>query len=179
MIFGEKLGFCWQLQKGSVAVLVSVDSLVDRQQTGDMNELQTLKLTAYTPVTIADPVQLRRTKLAGKLAEQIEAAKAAATGNTYLAQRVRRTRTAGVTTTETVERRVRHWFRAVDDRRWAVMAFYGSKQLEFGKGKNAVEVANLAGVAAVFDKLRKAVLAGELDSQITSAAETLKRGFRK
>ena len=140
-----------------------------------MNELNSLKLMSYTPAVVSDPIQLRRTKLAGKLTEQIEAAKAAAEGNTYVAQRVRRTKTEGVTTSQTVQRRVKQWFRAVDDRRWAVMLFYGSKQLEFGKGKNAVEVANLAGVAATLDTLRKAVLAGELDSQITSAAETLKR----
>ena len=73
----QEVRFLLTVSKGSLAVLVSVDSLVDRQQTGDMNELQTLKLTAYTPVTITDPVQLRRTKLAGKLTEQIEAAKAA------------------------------------------------------------------------------------------------------
>ena len=77
MIFGEKLDFCWQLQKGSVAVLVSVDSLANRQQTRHMNELNSLKLMSYTPAVVSDPIQLRRTKLAGKLTEQIEAAKAA------------------------------------------------------------------------------------------------------
>ena len=114
-----------------------------------------------------------------KYNEQIEAAKAAAAGNTYLAQRVRRTKTDGGTVNQTVQRRVRQWFRAVDDKRWAVMLFYGSKQLEFGKGKNAVEVASLASVAATLDTLRKAVLAGELDSQITTAADALKRGFKQ
>ena len=144
-----------------------------------MNELNSLKLMSFTPAVVSDPIQLRRAKLAGKLTEQIEAAKAAAAGNTYLAQRVRRTKTDGGTVNQTVQRRVRQWFRAVDDKRWAVMLFYGSKQLEFGKGKNAVEVASLASVATAFDTLRNAVLAGELDNQITTAADALKRGFAK
>ena len=83
-----------------------------------------------------------------------------------------------MTTNQAVQRRVKHWFRAVNYKRWG-MLFYGSKQLDCGKGMNAVEVATVANVATALDTLRMAVLAGELDSPITTAADALKRGFKQ
>jgi hypothetical protein len=46
---------------------------------------------------------------------------------------------------------------------------YGSKLLEFAKGKNAIELATEAEVADVLAKVREAVENGELDSLIGSA----------
>ena len=133
-----------------------------------MNELNKLKLMTYDSAGIAvDPKTRRRTKLAARISEQMAAAKAAGEGTVYM-------RVAG-----DKQRRVKQWFRAVDDKRWAVVLFYGSKQLELAKGKNAVECAGLTGVQSVLETLRTAVIAGELDTQIGAAAELLKRGFKK
>jgi len=144
-----------------------------------MSELQNLKLTAFTAPTQPDPVQHRRDKLAAKLMEQIESAQAAEQGTEYRAERVRRVKTETGTERQVVQRRVRNWFRALDDRRWAVLVFYGARQLDLAKNKNAVEVQGIAGVRAALETLRKAVLAGELDAQINTAAESLKRGFKR
>jgi hypothetical protein len=57
--------------------------------------------------------------------------------------------------------------------------FYGARQLELAKNKNAVEVSSIAGVRTALETLKKAVLAGELDAQINSAAESLKKGFKQ
>jgi len=56
--------------------------------------------------------------------------------------------------------------------------FYGARQLEFAKNKNAVEVSGIAAVRSALETLRKAVLAGELGAQISAAAESLKKGFK-
>jgi hypothetical protein len=144
-----------------------------------MSELQNLKLTAFTAPTQPDPVQHRRDKLAAKLMEQIESAQAAEQGTEYRSERVRRVKTETGTEQEVVQRRVRNWFRAIDDRRWVVMVFYGARQLDLAKNKNAVEVVGIAGVRSALETLKKAVLAGELDAQIATAAESLKRGFKR
>jgi len=144
-----------------------------------MSELQNLKLTAFTAPTQPDPVQHRREKLAAKLMEQIESAQAAEQGTEYRAERVRRVKTETGTEQQVVQRRVRSWFRRIDDKRWVVMVFYGARQLDLAKNKNAVEVQGIAGVRAALETLRKAVLAGELNAQINTAAESLKRGFKR
>lgn len=144
-----------------------------------MNELKSLTLTQCSTKITVNPVQQRRTKLASKLAEQIAAAQAAATGGTHLVQRVRRIKGENGTSTESVQRRVRQWFVPLDDKRWAVMVRYGSQELQFSKGKNAVEAGSMAAVITVLETLRRAVLAGELDSQLENAAAALKRGFKK
>ena len=144
-----------------------------------MSELQNLKLTAFTAPTQPDPVQHRRDKLAAKLMEQIESAQAAEQGTEYRSERVRRVKTETGTEQEVVQRRVRNWFRPLDDKRWVVMVFYGARQLDLAKNKNAVEVQGIAGVRSALETLKKAVLAGELDAQINTAAESLKRGFKR
>lgn len=144
-----------------------------------MSELQNLKLTAFTAPTQPDPVQHRRDKLAAKLMEQIESAQAAEQGTEYRSERVRRVKTETGTEQEVVQRRVRNWFRALDDKRWVVMVFYGARQLDLAKNKNAVEVVGIGGVRTALETLKKAVLAGELDAQIATAAESLKRGFKR
>ena len=87
-----------------------------------MNALNTLKLMSFDSAAVAvDPASRRRAKLAAKIAHQIAAAKAAIEGN-------------AVNGTEG-RRRVRQWFHAVDEKRWALMLFYGSKQLELEIGR--------------------------------------------
>ena len=51
------------------------------------------------------------------------------------------------------------------------MVRYGSKPLEFAKGKNAIELANEAEVADVLCKVREAAEDGELDALIEQQAQ--------
>ena len=54
---------------------------------------------------------------------------------------------------------------------------YGTKLLELGKGKWAVEVGTEKELVPTLEMIKGAVLAGELDNQIEVAAIKLREGF--
>ena len=56
---------------------------------------------------------------------------------------------------------------------------YGSKPLEFAKGKNAIELASEAEVADTLRKVRDAVELGELDALIEAQAQFGRRVTQK
>ena len=56
---------------------------------------------------------------------------------------------------------------------------YGSKPLEFAKGKNAIELASEAEVADTLRKLREAAELGELDALIEQQAQFGRRVTQK
>jgi len=56
---------------------------------------------------------------------------------------------------------------------------YGSKPLEFGKGKNAIELSSEAEVADVLAKVREAAELGELDALIEKQAHYGRRVTQK
>ena len=56
---------------------------------------------------------------------------------------------------------------------------YGSKPLEFAKGKNAIELATEAEVADVLAKVREAAELGELDALIEQQAQFGRRVTQK
>ena len=47
------------------------------------------------------------------------------------------------------------------------------------KGKNAVELADMAALQEALAAIKQAVLAGELDAQIEAASGQLRAGFKK
>ena len=56
---------------------------------------------------------------------------------------------------------------------------YGSKPLEFAKGKNAIELANEAELADVLAKVREAAELGELDALLEKQAQFGRRVTQK
>ena len=56
---------------------------------------------------------------------------------------------------------------------------YGSKPLEFAKGKNAIELESEAEVAGVLAKVREAAELGELDALIKQQAQFGRRVTQK
>jgi len=56
---------------------------------------------------------------------------------------------------------------------------YGSKSLEFSKGKNAIELGSEAEVADVLAKVRQAAELGELDTLIEKQAQFDRRMAQK
>ena len=56
---------------------------------------------------------------------------------------------------------------------------YGSKPLEFAKGKNAIELASEAEVADLLAMVREAAELGELDVLIEKQAQFGRRGTQK
>jgi hypothetical protein len=146
-----------------------------------MAELGKLKLVAFTGPQAATPQQLRRNKLIGRLREQIALAEAVRDGTVYAATRKRVVTDAeGVRSTVTAPKRVKHWWIKDAAGKLILTVRYGSKLLELGgKGKNAVEVADIKQLVPTLKIICDAVLAGELDAEIAAASVGLKAGFKR
>lgn len=59
------------------------------------------------------------------------------------------------------------------------MVEIGSRVLDINRGKNAIEIANIADLIAVIETVKSAVETGELDAEIEAASGSLKAEFRK
>lgn len=56
---------------------------------------------------------------------------------------------------------------------------YGAKVIELAKGRNAIEVGSLDKLVPTLEAVKKAVLGGELDSQIAATAEAVRARFKR
>jgi hypothetical protein len=129
-----------------------------------------------------DPIQFRRQKLSEKIGHQIALAIALKNGETYTVKRQRNVRdeASGLSTSVEVSRKVKQWwFVNNDTKKVAVQLRYGSRVIDFAKGKNAIEVTDSDELIQALTKLRDAVLGGELDAQIEIASESVKARFKK
>ena len=146
-----------------------------------MSTLNALKLTATTKPTQVSAVQQRRNKLAKRVWEQIELAKAAQNGSTYAPTKLR-----SITDVETGERkqvtvakRVKSWTFNADNGKLCVNVRYGARVLDLGKGKTAVELASTKELVATLETISAAVNAGELDAAMEAASTKLRSAFTK
>lgn len=146
-----------------------------------MSSLSSLKLVAAKRPQQMQQIQVRRNKLVGKIHHQIKLAEALSNGTTYMPTRLRsiRDRHTGEVKTLEMPMRVRQWWFVTDSGSVALTIKYGSKVLEISKGKNAIEVTDGAQLLKALNHVKDAVIAGELDSQIESAANTVKARFKK
>ena len=144
------------------------------------SSLAALKLTtARKPRALPDVVK-RRNKLLSKLKEQRELALAQSEGRSYVPRRLRTIRDAdGNRTVREVPVRIKPWWWTGEKNETLLSVFYGSKTLELGKGKTAVEIANPRELVNVLDVLIIATQNAELDAQIDSASNKLREGFKK
>ena len=146
-----------------------------------MSALASFKLTdARKPQQVPQVVQ-RRNKLALRVWQQMELAKAQANGGEY-----RTTKYRSYTDTVTGTRRqveahvtVKPWWFTTHSGKLAVSVRYGSRVLELARGKWAVEIAHANDLTATLDAIRTAILAGELDTAIDTAATNLRAGFAR
>ena len=137
-----------------------------------MSTIAGLKLVASKKSRSLSPIQQRRNKLAAKIHEQWELCTARQAGTIYAPRRLRtitNRQTGERTTVETVKR-VKDWFWISESGKINLSVRYGSKTLELAKGKNAIELATGDELVSVLEKLKTAVLAGELDAQIEAAS---------
>jgi hypothetical protein len=145
-----------------------------------MSTLNALKLTAAQKPAQMSDVQQRRNKLVKRLWEQSELAKAQQAGKQYTATKFRTvTDSDGVRKQVEAHKRVKAWWFVADNGKLALSVRYGSKVLELAKGKYAVEVGTEKDLVSVLDVIKTAVLNGELDAAIDSAAHKLRDGFTK
>ena len=144
--------------------------------------LSSLKVINAVKQVANDSTQFRREKLCKKLDEQINLAVAVSEGNTYTVKRQRniKDKDSGLTTTVEVNKRVRQWwFVNRDTNKVALQLRYGTKVIEFAKGKNAIEVNSGEELITTLQKLRTATMSGELDESINSASLLVKARFKK
>ena len=144
--------------------------------------LSSLKVINAVKQVATDSTQFRREKLCKKLDEQINLAMAVSEGNTYTVKRQRniKDKDSGLTTTVEVNKRVRQWwFVNRDTNKVALQLRYGTKVIEFAKGKNAIEVNSGEELITTLQKLRTATMNGELDENITTTSLLVKARFKK
>ena len=146
-----------------------------------MSALNSLKLVAAVEINAMSPFQFRRNKLVAKLTDQINLAQAMKEGREYVATRVRtiKDRVSGETQSIEQTRKVRPWWFRAESGKTCVQVKYGTKVLDFAKGKNAIEVASEAELVKVLEALKNATAAGELDSQIEAASVSVRKGFKR
>ena len=128
-----------------------------------MTALDTLNIVAFNPLQNNNPIAGRRRKLIAKIDEQILLA---ADKDYTPTQHKWVTDAEGNQRKVEVAKRVKRWWTASVDGKINLVVRYGSKPLEFAKGKNAIELASEAEVADTLRKVRDAVELGELDALI-------------
>ena len=145
-----------------------------------MNALAQLKLTNTRKPTQQPAIIQQRTKLAKRIWEQMELAKAQQAGDTFASKRLKTVAgTDGVKRTVEVAKRVKPWWFVADTGKLCVNIRYGSRVMELAKDKTAIEIANTAELVSTLDIVKSAVLAGALDAQITAVSGQLRSGFKR
>ena len=127
-----------------------------------MSALTALKLVAAKKPMAMPPVVVRRNKLSAKLWEQIEMARGQASGKPFVVLKSRTIKDAetGLRRSVDIPKRLRPWWWISDTGKVCVSIRYGSKVLELGKGKAAVEVATPDDLVSTLEAVRSAVEAG-------------------
>jgi hypothetical protein len=125
-----------------------------------MTLLNNLKFVTLAPRTNSNPIALRRRKLAAKIDEQL----ALAADADYTPTKFKWvTDEDGKETKVEVPKRIKQWWNENNDGTVQLTIRYGSKPIEFEKGKCAISVATLADVAPTLEAVKAAVENGELD----------------
>jgi len=146
-----------------------------------MATLATLKLSTAIKPTHMPAVQVRRNKLASRLWEQAELAKAQQAGTQFSPTKFRSIADpeTGLRKQVEVNKRVKQWWFIADNGKLALSVRYGAKLLELAKGKYAVELASEKELVPTLEVIKAAVLAGELDAAIDVASNKLRAGFQR
>ena len=145
-----------------------------------MSTLAQLKLSNTRKPTQQPAIIQQRTKLAKRIWEQMELAKAQQAGDTFASKRLKSiVGTDGVKRTVEVSKRVKQWWFVADTGKLCLNIRYGSKLIELAKGKTTVEVASAEELIETMNIVKAAVLAGELDAQIEAASGQLRSGFKR
>ena len=114
--------------------------------------------------------EVRRNKLIAHLQEQRAIAEAEAAGDKHVVMRRRwQLSPTGEKTRVEVEKRLKRWWTAQADGQVVLVVRWGSRVIEWERGKAAIAVGERGKLVAVLDKLIAATQAGELDAHIAAA----------
>jgi len=133
-----------------------------------MTVLNTLNFVAFKPLAQTDPVAIRRRKLVAKIEEQIQLAK-----DPSYSPKKHKWITDGDGNQRKLEvpKRLKRWWVQSSDGKINLVIRYGSKPLEFAKGKNAIELNSEAEVLEVLAQMKEAADSGELDAILEKQAQ--------
>ena len=135
-----------------------------------MTVLTKLNLVAYERESANDPKIQRRKKLIAKIEEQIQLA----TDPNFQPMKTKWIKDEyGSDQKVTVPKRVKRWWNENLDGTVILTIRYGSKPLEFAKGKAGIAVENDGAVVPALEQIKAGVAAGELDPLLEG------QGFRK
>lgn len=146
-----------------------------------MSAFSGLKIVAAKRPQAATPAAMRRAKLAGQLAEQMELVRANAAGTTYAPMRMRSVldKATGLRSSVQHAKRVKQWWFVADTGRVCLQVRYGTRVLELAKGKNSIDVGSTAELLGALEVVKRAVEAGELDTHIEAASAAVRARFVK
>ncbi len=146
-----------------------------------MTVISELKLVADKKPRNMPVIVVRRNKLAAKLWEQIQLAKSQIDGTPFVIHKFRSVRDpeSGVKKQVEVPKRIKPWWFQSEAGKVCIAIRYGSYTLELAKGMSSIEVASAADLIKTLEVIKNAVEAGELDSQIELASQSLRSGFRR
>jgi hypothetical protein len=130
-----------------------------------MPVLKSLSFTSV-PKRSNDPIILRRAKIVGKLEEQLAIHK----DPTYIRASKRWKDVDGVKQLITVQQRIAPWWRTDAAGHTVFFIKYGSKPIEFEKGKAGISVPSKDKLPNLIETLIAAVRNGELDDILTAAS---------
>lgn len=141
-----------------------------------MSFLNALKLVEFKPQHASGAVFVRRRKLADKIAQQINLASDAAYAPTKI---VTVKDENGNEQRREVVKRIKRWWVTNADGSVQLTVRYGSKPIEFAKGKNAIELSSASEIAPTLTAISDAVMNGELDAALAVSSafgRKLKKG---
>ncbi len=146
-----------------------------------MSALNSLKFVSAKRPNQIPEIQVRRNKMSNRLWSQIQLATALQKGENYTEKRFRTVRDKHTGDTRSVElnKRVRQMWFVGENGKVCLQVKYGSRVLDFGRSKNAIEVNSADELINALTTLKTAVEAGELDSQLNLAADAVKERFKK
>jgi len=134
--------------------------------------LNQVELSVYKPNTQKSPIARRREKLAVKLEEQLKLA----SDSTYQPTKiVWNTDSDGNQHKVEQPKRIKRWWVELDGGVVQLTVRYGSKPLEFAKGKNAIALKCKEDVEPTLRKLKLALLAGEFDTMLAQQVGVTRR----
>ncbi len=124
-----------------------------------MSLLQSLNIVTSKRPTQLTPLQHRSNMLIKKLHEQLECAKAVSPGNECVFTRYRslKNKETGLRTQVEQQYRIKQWWYTNDTGKLVFELRYGSKSVEFAKGKTGIEVDSADKLVETIELLKKAV----------------------
>ena len=144
-----------------------------------MSIVSNLKVVAAKRPQQQPVIVQRRNKLINRLHDQLELAKAESEGREYLKARRRHVKNpvTGEYAEAVVSRKPRAWYWTDDHGKVYINLRYGTRILELSKGKSAIEVGEKKQLVPTIEALKRAVAAGELDTQIDAAGTEAGKRF--